>query len=376
MKDLLGPRGMLAGPLFAAKSGGGGALNKIWRAAAIAITLWSAEASAQDSWTQLKSMPQGANEVIGAAVGGLLYVYGGERLQTRHVYGGVNLRGQPLGMFWSYDPKTDGWSQLKPNPVPVHHGAAAAIGKKLYMFGGFRLPDTGNFGWYPEDKAWVYDTESQSWSALPPMPTPRGALAAAAVGNKIYVVGGAKIPAGMDLRDGLIPRGPIELLGTMEVFDSEKNSWTTLQPMTLSRNHHDVAYLDGKLYVIGGAVGSCFPGGWASSVPMNEVYDIATGTWSTRAPMPTVRSGLAVAALDDKIYAIGGEGWVDEWAGIFGTNEAYDPESNSWAEAAPMPIPRRGFAKAVLGGKLYAISGVSTAAMVFSVAALNEVYTP
>ena len=60
-------------------------------------------------------------------------------------------------MFWSYDPKTDAWTQLKPDPVPVHHGAAAAIGKKFYVFGGFRLPDTGNFGWYQENKAWVYD---------------------------------------------------------------------------------------------------------------------------------------------------------------------------------------------------------------------------
>ena len=351
-------------------------LTKIWRAATIAVTLLSGEASAQGSWTQVKSMPQGANEVIGAAVGGLIYVYGGERLQTRHVYDGIKLRGQPLGMFWAYDPKTDAWTQLKPNPVPVHHGAAAAIGKKLYVFGGFRLPETGNFGWYPENKAWVYDIESQSWSALPPMPTPRGALAAVAVRNKIYLIGGAKIPAGTELPDGLTRSSPIELLGTMEVFDTEKNSWTTLKPMTLPRNHHDAAYLDGKLYVIGGAVGSCFPGGWASNVPMNEAYDIATATWTTRAGMPTARSGLAVMALDGKIYAIGGEGSVDELGGIFRANEVYDPKSNSWAAATPMPTQRRGVAKGVLDGKIYAVSGVSTSAMMFSVIAVNEVYTP
>ena len=351
-------------------------LAKTWSVATIAMTLLSGESCAQGSWTRLKSMPQGANEVIGAAVDGLLYVYGGERMQTRHVYDGVNLRGQPLGMFWSYDPRTDAWTQLKPNPVPVHHGAAAAVGKKFYLFGGFRPPDNGNFGWYPEDNAWVYDTDSQSWSALPPMPTPRGALAAVAGDNEIYVIGGAKIPAGMDLRDGLTPRGPIELLGTMEVFDTERNSWTTLHPMTLARNNHDIAYLDGKLYVLGGAVGSCFPGGWASSVPMTEVYDIAAGTWSTRAPMPTARSGLAVVALDNKIYAIGGEAWVDELGGIFRTNEFYDPEGNSWTKVAPMPTPRHGFAKAVLDGKIYAVSGISTAAMGFSVAAVNEMYTP
>jgi N-acetylneuraminic acid mutarotase len=350
-------------------------LARIWPVAAIAITLSSGQASAEGSWTQIKPLPQGANEVIGAAVDGLLYVYGGERMHTQHVHGGVNLRTQPLRMFWAYDPKTDAWTRLKPNPVPVHHGAVAAVGKKFYVFGGFRLPDTGKIGWYPEDKAWVYDSETEIWSELPPMPTPRGAQAAVAVGNKIYVVGGAKIPSGMDFPDGLNPGGPIEILGTTEMFDTEKNSWTTLKPMTLPRNHHDVADLDGKLYVIGGAVRSCFPGGWSSSVSMNEVYDIATDTWSTRAPMPTARSGVGAAVVDDKIYVIGGEGWVDELGGVFRTNEAYDPKSNSWIENAPMPTARRGFAKGVLDGKLYTVSGVSLLNM-FSVVAVPSTHTP
>ena len=148
-------------------------LTRPWLIAAIASALLLGEASAQGSWTTLKPIPQGVNEVIGAAVDGLLYVYGGERMQTQHVYGGVNLKSQPLRMFWSYDPKADTWTQLKSNPVPVHHGAAVGIGKKFYVLGGFRLPNTGMIGWYPENKAWAYDTETQSWSALPPMPTRR-----------------------------------------------------------------------------------------------------------------------------------------------------------------------------------------------------------
>jgi len=41
-----------------------------------------------------------------------------------------------------------------------------------------------------------------------------------------------------------------------------------------------------------------------------------------------------------------------------------------------MPTQRRGVAKGVLDGKIYAVSGVSTSAMMFSVIAVNEVYTP
>src|SRR6516165_5735262 len=304
---------------------GGDMLTRPWVVAAIAGALLSGEASAQGTWTPMKPIPQGANEVVGAAANGLLYVYGGERMQTQHVYDGINLKTQPLGIFWSFDPKTETWTQLESNPVPVHHAAAVGIGKKFYVLGGFRLPDTGRIGWYPENKAWVYDTETQNWSALPPMPTPRGALAAVAVDNRIYAIGGAKIPAGMELPDGLNVRGPVELVGTIEVFDTEKNSWTTLKSMPLARNHHDVAYLDGRLYVIGGAIGSCFPGGWSSNVPMNEVYDIATETWSTRAPMPNARSAIGAAALDGKFYAVSGVTSASNMFSIVAVNEVYTP---------------------------------------------------
>jgi Kelch motif len=107
---------------------GGDMLTRPWLIAAIASALLLGEASAQGSWTTLKPIPQGANEVIGAAVDGRLYVYGGERMQTQHVYGGVNLKSQPLGIFWSYDPKADTWTQLKPNPVPVHHACPTQEG--------------------------------------------------------------------------------------------------------------------------------------------------------------------------------------------------------------------------------------------------------
>jgi len=345
-------------------------------AAVIVMALLAGAAQGQGSWTQMKPLPQGANELVGAVVAGRLYVYGGERMKAQYALRVVNPPTQPLGMFWAYDPKTDSWTRLPSNPIPVHHAAAAAVGQKFYLFGGFRLPDTGKIGWYPEDRAWVYDTETEQWSALPPMPTPRGAAAAVAVGHKIYVVGGAKIPSGTELPDGLNPRSPIEILATTEVFDTKTNTWTTLKPMTLPRNHLDVAYLDGKLYAIGGKVGSCFPGGFGSNVPMTESYDIAHNTWSTMAPMPTARSGMGAAVIDNKIYVIGGEGFAGEKGGVFRTNEAYDPNSDKWVEEPPMPTGLQGFAKGVLDGKLYAVSGIGLRAPMYSRAALSEAYTP
>jgi len=344
-------------------------------ALAIALGAAAGAASAQGAWRQGPPIPQGANEVVGANVNGSLLVYGGQ-----------GTRNEPLGILWKFDPVAGQWTQLKGNPVPVHHATVAAVGSRLYLFGGFRLPgsdkpgwvDDGKpkIGWWPEDKAWVYDLDKASWTALPPMPTPRGALASVAVGTKIYVVGGAKVPAGADAPNGLVPGGPVELLGTLEVFDTVTGTWKSLKPMSLPRNHHSVEVVDGKLYVMGGRVGSSYSGGWSSNVSMTEAYDIATDTWSARAPMPTARSGTAIGVVDGRIHVLGGEGWIEEFGGVFRANEAYDPASNTWTKAARMPTPRHGFAAAVIGGRLYAVSGVNNAggAGTLSVVNVNEIY--
>jgi len=341
--------------------------NRTHVALVIALCFASLDALAQGAWKQGAPIPQGANAVIGATVGGSVLVYGGQDPANK-----------PMGLFFEFDPASSQWTQLPSNPVPVHHGAAASVGNKFYVFGGFRLPDTGKNGWYPVANAWVFDLDTKKWSALPPMPTPRGALAAVTVGKKIYVSGGAKIPEGMSLPDGLTGGGPVELFGTMEALATEKGTWAKLKPMSLPRNHHSVAYADGKIFAVGGRVGSCFSNGWSSNVSMNEAYDIASGTWSTRLPMPTARSGTAIATLDGKVHVLGGEGWIEEFGGVFRAHEVYDPKTNSWAKYPRMLTPRHGFAAAALGGRIYAVSGVNNAggAGTLSVVAVNEIYEP
>jgi N-acetylneuraminic acid mutarotase len=331
------------------------------------VLVATSTAHAQGKWRAGTPIPQGANEVIGGEIDGQVLVYGGQ-----------DPGNNAMGIFWKFDPAKNEWSKLPSNPVPVHHGSSASIGRKFYVMGGFRLPDSGKVGWYPENKAWEFDLDTQKWSALPLMPTTRGALAAVAVGKKIYVSGGAGIPQGMQLSDGLTGGGPVELYGTLEVFDTETKTWSKLAPMPTPRNHHSITYVDGKLYAIGGRVGSCYSGGWSSNVWMNEAYDIATNTWATRAPMPTARSGTGIAAVDGKIYVLGGEGWVDDFGGVFRANEVYDPKTNTWSRAARMITPRHGFAVAAIGKAIYAVSGVNNAggAGTLSVVPVNEVYEP
>jgi N-acetylneuraminic acid mutarotase len=118
---------------------------------ALALVLSATTAAqAQGKWRVGAPIPQGANEVIGGAVNGQILVYGGQDAVSK-----------PMGIFWAYDPGKNAWTQLPSNPVPVHHGASAVVGNKFYVFGGFRLPDTGKVGWYPENKAWVFDLDTK-----------------------------------------------------------------------------------------------------------------------------------------------------------------------------------------------------------------------
>jgi N-acetylneuraminic acid mutarotase len=79
-----------------------------------------------------------------------------------------------------------------------------------------------------------------------------------------------------------------------------------------------------------------------------------------------------------KIHVLGGEGWIDDFGGVFRTHEAYDPKRNAWARLARMPTPRHGFAAATIGDKIYAVSGVNNAggAGTLSVVNVNEIYEP
>ena len=53
------------------------------------------------------------------------------------------------------------------------------------------------------------------------------------------------------------------------------------------------------------------------------------------APMATARNSHAVAVLDGKLYAVGGQNY-----GLLSSVERYDPATNAWEAVAPMAAAR------------------------------------
>jgi N-acetylneuraminic acid mutarotase len=131
-------------------------------------------------------------------------------------------------------------------------------------------------------------------------------------------------------------------------------SWTTRAPMPTARAELGVAAAsDGKIYAIGGyAIHNNGAG-----VGTVEAYDPSTNKWTTRSSMPTPRSDLGVvAAANGLIYAIGG---TDNAGGSLSTVEAYDPTTDTWATKASMPTTREDFGVATVNGTIYVIGGDS-----------------
>jgi N-acetylneuraminic acid mutarotase len=305
--------------------------------------LFDASARAQARWVKLAPFPDPCPELAGAAANGKVYLFGGL------------LNTDVKGLVFEYDPAADKWTKKKNMPLPAHHIAFTEYRGKIYLFGGGAPVEPGGGIWVPLGNSWEYDPASDSWKALAPMPTARGSALAAAVGNKIYVIGGASVHPGAKLVS-LSAAVPHRSLATNEVYDPATNKWETRSPMPTARNHAAIGMVNGKIYILGGRVGSVFVN--ASATDVVEQYDPATDSWGiARARMPTARSGTAYGTYGGKIYVAGGEYLNSTVVGAFRDLEAYDPARNEWTMLPAMSIPRNGPAGVVLGHRLYIVSG-------------------
>ncbi|XP_063817900.1 uncharacterized protein LOC135056529 [Pseudophryne corroboree] len=132
-------------------------------------------------------------------------------------------------------------------------------------------------------------------------------------------------------------------------LDLETNQWkrVTSIPEEACLKGCSICSMYNYLFIAGGIQKTK-----GSSVCSNKLfcYNPLTDIWTQLAPMIQARSQLKLIPLDGYLYAIGGE--------CLHTMEKYDPRSNKWTFAAP--LPKGSFAvaheAAACGGEIY-ISG-------------------
>jgi N-acetylneuraminic acid mutarotase len=288
--------------------------------------------AAENEWTAKARMPTARGGLGVAVVNGKIYAIGGLNNNTQ------------LAANEEYNPVTNTWATRAPMPTARSGFAIAVYQNKIYCIGG----TTGDSGFTGVVE--VYDPATDTWDTKTkaPMPTPRADLCANVVNGKIYCIGGKKY---WGVESGY------QELNTTEVYDPARNTWTTKSPMPIPVLSAASAVLDGKIYVMGGSR-HFQVGGDLATVMSNQLYDPEDDSWSTRAGLPTAESYGAAEATSGvtapkKIYFVGGSNQTNYSEATY----AYDSSSNAWSTASSMPTSRVYLAVAVVDDILYAIGG-------------------
>jgi N-acetylneuraminic acid mutarotase len=221
------------------------------------------------------------------------------------------------------------WTPKASMPTTRYYFGAAAIGNKIYAVGGQN-------GWL--DVLERYDSVANTWSTLAPMPTPRTGVAAAALGGLLYAVGGNSSTAGSS-----------PVVATVEAYDPTTNTWATKAPMPTARDGLALGVMNGKLYAIGGR-NSVF----GSALNTVEVYDPTTNTWASKTPLPGARTWHGIAVHNSRLYVIGGRTGSDGSAPL-ATVFVYNPNTNTWTNGTSLPSARRAIGAVTVNGRLHAI---------------------
>jgi N-acetylneuraminic acid mutarotase len=217
-----------------------------------------------DSWKALAPMPTIRTSPVAAEVGGKIYVIGGSSVHPgqKVVSLGPKVPNRALDSNEVYDPATNSWEMRSTMPTARSHAAVGVVNSKIYVIGG-RVGATNVTSGSNTNVVEVYDPSVDSWGAAGlRMPTARSGHGWATYKGKIYVAGG-------EIYDSHV----FATIRAVEGYDPATNTWTILPTMLTARHGVNVAAIGNRLYVIGGHIASDGAGGEAADSDVNEVYE-------------------------------------------------------------------------------------------------------
>ena len=141
------------------------------------------------------------------------------------------------------------------------------------------------------------------------------------------------------------------------VYNTDSRSeWVYTTPMQETRKNASAAALDGKIYVLGGENAT-------GSLKTFAVYDTEKKTWESLPEYPGTESGIcraAVFAYNNEIYVIGGQTDTGVTAKLLKSVYAYNTETRQWQKKADLAEGRTNLAYACSKDKLYVWSKAGT----------------
>lgn len=258
-------------------------------------------------WFELPSLPEGRQSLVSVVHDGVGISIGGfghdEDAERTYADAFVLRTGE----------ESVAWQQLRGAlPLPRTQFGLFFHEDAVWLFGGLEFDSAR-----PEDQQFVHlasvlrcpvDTAALAAPATDtspigaceeltssPMPAVRRAFGSAMLGGRVYVVGG--------MRDGF------ESVTDCAVFDLAARSWSPLTCPSVPRISPDLISYEGKLYLVGGTSRRA---GADGTMPERsgpdrsvEVFDPATGTWSTLiAQLPFDTHQMRFAVHEQRILGI------------------------------------------------------------------------
>ncbi len=288
-----------------------------------------AETYTMTDWQMETLIPTGRHDFGLAAQPGSYFLY---------AFGGVVSATDMLTSTERYNTCSQQWETLAPLPQPRGYVMAVEIDSKYYVVGGVDQVVSGTFG--VQNTTYVYDPAAEAWTQLADLPQALGGVMAATVNGKLYAFGG------FDSRG--YNHGNVD---TTYEYTPATNTWLTRTAMISgTRSLAGAASLNGKIYLAGGITdGDPYTATLGSMI----IYDPTSDTWQPGASIGKNRSLAMTVAPDNAIYAFGGEG------GEGALNSRYDPVLNQWDRLSTYYADpyRSGVGAAYSRGRVFIVGG-------------------
>ncbi|MCS7032940.1 MAG: hypothetical protein NZ561_02975 [Phycisphaerae bacterium] len=278
------------------------------------------------SWGAVNQVPQPREEGAAAVVGSKLYLFGGFFNSDFEATTRVDV----------LDTATGRWSQAAPMLLPTTHSPVVQTASRVFFFGGYVGTDPG-----PATAAiQIYNFRTNKWTRGVDMPAPRGAHAAVLVGNLVYLFGGRNKARTAEFQETWS-------------FNLDTNEFRTIARMPDPRNHLTGAQVDGQVYAIGGQKKEA-----AESSNLNVVhrYNPKKNRWFPAANLPVAVSHQLASTFvyQKKIIVVGGETAHNVAAREV---RVFDPYENRWSQLTPLPEVRRAGFGGLIDDRMYLASG-------------------
>ena len=229
--------------------------------------------------------------------------------------------------------KFDGsrWTIETTVPEGLNAPAAAVIGTRIYLIGGFSGVTN-----LPTDKVRVYDTSTKQWSEAARLPAPRGGHAAVVQNGRIHVFGGGNNRS---------------TIADHSVYDPASNTWTERAPLPRAEGSPAGVVFEDRIWAIGGRSGP-------SDFGDVYIYDAAANRWNT-GPSIEPRGTAGAVLFDGTIWLVGGESQAQ--ARSLNSVLRLDSAKRVWQEAPPLPTARNYARAVVFKDAIWTVGGSASA---------------